>query len=152
MSKQSDALKLEIKGLKELQAKAIQMIRDMEGTEIANAMRDSVIIMQRRAMKGPPKLPGQKYARLGAGTTPTGFVPVDTGRLRASLTPKIARSGKELRGIVGTNVVYAPFQEAGTKRGVRALWYLKTTLSEVRDQIQGKFDRAMARIVKKRPA
>jgi len=145
------ALKLEIAGLKELQKKAIQLVRDMHGDEIANAMRDSIIIMQRRAMKGPAKLPGQKHARLGAGTTPVGFVPVDTGRLRASLTPRVTSNAKELRGIVGTNVVYAPFQEAGTRRGVRALWYLKTTLREVRDEIQGKFDRAMARIVKQRP-
>lgn len=41
--------------------------------------------------------------------------PVDTGRLRASITPRVESSGDGIRGIVGTNVKYAPYIEYGTK-------------------------------------
>jgi phage gpG-like protein len=37
--------------------------------------------------------------------------PVDTGRLRASITPDIRAFGGEVVGVVGSNVIYAPFQE-----------------------------------------
>jgi len=139
------ALKLEIDGLKELQAKAVQMAAAMHGQEIANAMRDSVIAMHQRAALGPPG------GRKGAGTTPVGYIPRDTSRLLSSLTPQITSSANELRGVVGTNVKYGPYQEFGTKRGVRALKYMKTALAQTREYIQGRFDRAMAAIVKKRP-
>ena len=139
------ALKLEIKGLKELQAKTIQMIRDLHGDEIASAMRDTVFKLQRRVMQGP------SGGRSGPGTTPVGYIPVDTGRLRASITPQIATHGPTLRGVVGTNTEYGPYHEFGTKRGVRALKYFRTTLDETREWIMARFDRAMARIVKKRP-
>lgn len=39
-------------------------------------------------------------------------VEVDTGRLRASIQQEVERIGKEIvRGMVGSNVPYAPFQE-----------------------------------------
>ena len=41
--------------------------------------------------------------------------PVDTGRLRSSITPEVAREGQEIVGRVGTNVEYAPYQEFGTR-------------------------------------
>lgn len=41
--------------------------------------------------------------------------PVDTGRLRSSITQEIQGRGAELRGVVGTNVKYAPFVEYGTR-------------------------------------
>jgi HK97 gp10 family phage protein len=41
--------------------------------------------------------------------------PVDTGLLRASITPSVKSSGKETIGIVGSNVKYAPFMELGTR-------------------------------------
>lgn len=41
--------------------------------------------------------------------------PVDTGRLRGSITSEVTGSGKSLKGIVGTNVKYAPYVEFGTR-------------------------------------
>jgi len=38
---------------------------------------------------------------------------VRTGRLRRSITQRITDSGREIRGIVGTNVEYAKFHEFG---------------------------------------
>lgn len=44
------------------------------------------------------------------------LAPVRTGRLRASITSRMARDGRGIFGIVGTNVVYAPYVELGTIR------------------------------------
>lgn len=43
--------------------------------------------------------------------------PVDTGRLRASITHEIEPTGLHITGRVGTNVEYAPFVELGTSHG-----------------------------------
>lgn len=42
--------------------------------------------------------------------------PVDTGRLRSSITWRLGRDSQGLLGIVGTNVEYAPYVEFGTSR------------------------------------
>lgn len=41
-------------------------------------------------------------------------VPVDTGRLKGSLTPVVLKQGEKVTGEVGTNVQYAPYVEFGT--------------------------------------
>jgi len=41
--------------------------------------------------------------------------PVDTGLLKASITPSVSSSGNEIIGVVGSRVVYAPFMELGTR-------------------------------------
>ena len=40
---------------------------------------------------------------------------MDTGRLRASITPEVRQQGNDTVGVVGSNVKYAPFQELGTR-------------------------------------
>lgn len=40
--------------------------------------------------------------------------PVDTGRLRSSITHEVDRDSEGLVGTVGTNVEYAPYVEFGT--------------------------------------
>jgi HK97 gp10 family phage protein len=42
--------------------------------------------------------------------------PVDTGRLRSSITHEVAVDVRGLAGRVGTNVEYAPYVEFGTSR------------------------------------
>jgi len=42
--------------------------------------------------------------------------PVDTGRLRSSITHALERDMRGLVGIIGTDVEYAPFVELGTSR------------------------------------
>jgi HK97 gp10 family phage protein len=49
----------------------------------------------------------QRDAKIGA--------PVDTGRLRASITPSVADLGDVVQGVVGSNVTYAPYMELGTR-------------------------------------
>jgi len=85
-------IQIEIKGLKEAQKKVEQVIRDLEGDGLLNAMRKATLYVQRDAKR---------------------LAPVDTGRLRASITPEIRTSagGKRLMGVVGSNVMYAPVQE-----------------------------------------
>lgn len=84
---------LEIQGLKELQDKAEQIIRDLRGDEFLQGMRDVTLMLQRSAKINTP---------------------VDTGRLRASITPEVEMAGDTVEGIVGTNVKYAPYVEFGT--------------------------------------
>lgn len=57
--------------------------------------------------------------------------PVDTGRLRASITHALDRDGEGLLAVVGTDVEYAAFVELGTSR-TRAQPYLRPALSEAR--------------------
>lgn len=44
------------------------------------------------------------------------LAPVDTGRLRSSITWRLERDSAGLMAVVGTNVHYAPYQEFGTSR------------------------------------
>lgn len=53
--------------------------------------------------------------------------PVDTGRLRASITHALSRDERGLVGFVGTNVVYAARVEFGT-RYMRAQPFLRPAL------------------------
>lgn len=66
-------------------------------------------------------------------------VPVDTGRLRSSLTTAEDRKSDEFKVRVGTNVEYAPYVEFGTRK-MRAQPYLlpafKMYKNKVRDDIK----------------
>ena len=64
---------------------------------------------QRGAVRGMRKgvLRVQRAARQNA--------PVDTGRLRASIATRVSPVGKGVRGVVGSAVHYAPYQEFGAK-------------------------------------
>jgi len=54
--------------------------------------------------------------------------PVDTGRLRSSISHDLGRDGRGLVGSVGTNVEYAPHVEFGT-RYMRAQPFLRPALA-----------------------
>ena len=56
------------------------------------------------------------------------LAPVDTGRLRSSITWAIGKDGRGLYAAVGTNVFYAPFQELCT-RNMRAHPFLVPALA-----------------------
>lgn len=43
------------------------------------------------------------------------LAPVDTGRLRASITNQLGQDAQGLYAVIGTNVEYAIFQEFGTR-------------------------------------
>lgn len=86
-------LRLEIKGMKETQAKMEQVVRDLHGEPFLEGMRQATLLVQRDA-----KI----------------LAPVDSGRLRASIMPEVRSEGKTVMGVVGSNVVYAPYMELGT--------------------------------------
>ena len=88
------AVDIEVNGLLETQRNLERAAANLHGTPVINAFRDATLIIQRDA-------------KINA--------PVDTGRLRASITPEVKAFGNEIQGIVGSNVVYAPFMELGTR-------------------------------------
>jgi len=92
---------VEVKGLKETQKKLEQVARDLGGAgqvpgrQLQSAVARSMLYVEGKAKKK---------------------VPVDRGRLRASITPKVEQPNHTtIRGIVGSNVKYAPYQEFGTR-------------------------------------
>ncbi len=97
--------RLEVRGLREAQKRTEEAIRDLQGAPMLNAMRDALMVVERDAKRNAP---------------------VDTGRLRASITPEVRRDGREIIGVVGSNVVYAPFVELGTRPHFPPLYALET--------------------------
>ena len=88
-------LRLELKGLREEQARMTQIVADLHGAPMLEGMRNATLLVTRDAKR---------------------FAPVDTGRLRASITPEVRVNGPaSIQGVVGSNVTYAPFVELGTK-------------------------------------
>ncbi len=85
---------IEIKGLIEFQRKMQQIVKDLAGAPMYNAMRDSTLAVLSKAKR---------------------YAPVDTGRLRASIAQEVRVEGTTVEGVVGSNVVYAPFMELGTR-------------------------------------
>jgi HK97 gp10 family phage protein len=57
--------------------------------------------------------------------------PVDTGRLRASITWALGGDSEGVYADIGTNVLYAPYVELGTSR-MRARPFLRPALSAAR--------------------
>lgn len=55
--------------------------------------------------------------------------PVDTGRLRASITHEVDGVGRGIQMVIGTNVEYAPYVENGTTRQT-AQPFIKPSISE----------------------
>ena len=136
-----NTIDVEVKGLKEIQAKMTQMVVDLHGAPVLNAMRDSTLMVQRDA-------------RI--------FAPVDTGRLRASIVPEVKATADQVQGIVGSNVEYAPYQEFGTgvyamyptsrswkTGGVKPKLFLTGAFAKNEDNIRRRFDQAIEVIVNK---
>ena len=84
---------LQVKGLKELQRRAITAVKALEGPPFLKAMRRATLIVTASAKRNAP---------------------ANTGRLRASIIPRVETEGNNVRGIVGSNVAYAPYMELGT--------------------------------------
>jgi phage gpG-like protein len=82
-----------VKELKDVQKDIMRKLKEMTGGPAIQAMRMCVLAVTRDA-----KI----------------FAPVDTGRLRASITPSVTSSADAVQGVVGSNVEYAPYQERGT--------------------------------------
>lgn len=87
-------MRIEVRGLKEVRQYLKRVGKDMTGQPMIRAMRDVTLLLTRDARRNAP---------------------VDTGTLRSSIMPSVAVQHKEVIGIVGSNVEYAPFMELGTK-------------------------------------
>ena len=87
-------LDIEIRGLQELQAKTDQVITDLHGKPMLDGMRAATMLVSTEAKK---------------------LAPVDRGQLRSSITPEVRAQGFTVLGVVGTNKLYAPYQETGTR-------------------------------------
>lgn len=91
-----------VKGLKELQRKIEKEIRELHGDPMLDAVRDAAMMVEGAAKKN---LVGYRDPIVGG---------VDSGRLRASITPEVRGSGNVVMGVVGSNLTYAPHVEYGT--------------------------------------
>ncbi|RPI52769.1 MAG: hypothetical protein EHM56_08000 [Chloroflexi bacterium] len=158
------AVDFEVKGLIEAQRKCEQVVRDLVGTPILDAMRDSTLIVQAGAKKN---LVAYESPEVGG---------VDSGRTRASYTPEIRLSGDVVAGVVGSNLKTALWQETGTRphwppidalviwarrhgttaylvargiarHGTRARRPLGRAFEDARDKIVARFERAMKEII-----
>jgi HK97 gp10 family phage protein len=118
---------VEIKGLLETQRKLEQTVRDLRGSEFLQGMRNAVLLVERDA-------------KINA--------PVDTGRLRASITPEIRQSGTMTTGVVGSNVIYAAAQEFGTPHMV-GKFYLQRALDSNQPRIVTLVGDAVGKIVER---
>lgn len=88
------SVSVEVQGLREVQNNMERIVRDLHGPPMLQAFRDATLKVQRDARIATP---------------------VDTGRLRASITPEVRAEGQDVIGVVGSNVVYAPYVEMGTR-------------------------------------
>lgn len=82
-------------------------------------------------LRSPDGPVGQQLAVIAQDITNIAktVVPVDTGRLRSSITWVIGSTGNGLFARIGTNVNYGPFVELGTSRQ-RAQPYLVPALRQ----------------------
>ena len=125
----SAEVRAEVKGLEETQRKLEQVLEDLDGTPMVLAMRTATLMVQRDAKIVPP-------------------MPVDTGRLRASIWPTVATMGEVIEGVVGSNVTYAPYQELGTKH-MKGKRFLQRAFDKNKERIYRMFEQTAQRIVNK---
>lgn len=143
---------------------------EVDATEVIEKMEQV-----QRDLAGNPMVQAVKDSTMMVTGTAKRYTPVDTGRLRASITPSIAVRDKVVRGVVGSNVTYAPYQELGTRpfwpplsaletwarrhgttafvvaraisrRGIKAVKYLQRALQHNRWHIISKIENAVKRI------
>jgi len=122
-----DDIDVEIKGLKETQKKFQQVVKDFKGSPMQDAMRRATLLVERSGKQNAP---------------------VDTGRLRASITPEVRVQNKVLQGVVGSVVVYSPFQEFGTKF-MKGRFYLRRAIEENAKKIVALIGKQIAIILEK---
>ncbi len=101
---------------------ALKEMPDLIAEELGRAVRDLVLIVEAKAKE---------------------LCPVDTGKLRASITPVIQSWAK---AFVGTNTHYAPYVEYGTKHAA-AQPFLEPAFLEGKKQASKVFGKAIRRAI-----
>jgi len=113
---------IQVRGAEEVQAKIQKIAEGLRGPVLEQATKDAAMVVT-LAAKSP------------------NYVPVDTGKLKASITPQVVVTGpKMVRGVVGSNVEYAPFQEE--KRN-----YLRRALQDNAQRIYQIFNDAIKQLI-----
>ncbi len=92
----NEALRIELRGLREAQKATEDNIRNLRGGPVLQAFRNATMLVEGDAKR----LAGDR---------------VDTGRFLTSITPHVAETVGGIRGTVGSNLVYAPFVELDTR-------------------------------------
>lgn len=100
-------------------------------------------------LSGNPVAQAMKSGMLYVTADAKRLAPVDTGRLRASISPAVETAGERTLGIVGSNVKYAPYQELGTRR-MKAHPYLKPALDMNTERLVRLLGETVSRIVAQR--
>jgi HK97 gp10 family phage protein len=102
--------------------KAMKQMPELIAEELGKAVRDLVLIVEAKAKE---------------------LCPVDTGKLRASITPVIQSWAQ---AYVGTNTEYAPYVEFGTKHSP-AQPFLEPAFLEGKKQASKVFGQAVSRAI-----
>jgi hypothetical protein len=148
-------IEIELKGELEARQKVMQVVTDLRGRPFLQAVQNATLGVQRDARR---------------------LAPVDTGRLRGSITAEVRRDNDTVYGVVGTVVEYSSHMEYGTKphfppraaietwakrhgmnwfvvaraiaqRGLRGRKYMAGALEKNNDRIVRIIGQAVARIV-----
>jgi len=120
-------VRLEVKGLKELQRDMTKAVAGIRGRKIHEAMRSATLLVMRDARRNAP---------------------VDTGRLRASIMPEVRQVAGEVQGIIWTDVEYAAYQEWGTAY-VPARLYMTHAVEDNYEKVEKILGQAVIDIVEK---
>lgn len=89
-------------------------------TDLFEVKVDGVVTVEKEldrvatALTGPPMVKGIRAALLPLMRSARTFAPAFTSRLRGSIVPAVFSLADAIKGVVGSNLVYAPFQELGT--------------------------------------
>jgi len=76
--------------------------------------------------------------------------PVDTGRLRSSIASQVKTTFGEIQGVIGSNVVYAPYVEApGPVRRTGRRPYLQPAVEEHQQEILKTFEGIFSELAKR---
>lgn len=98
-------IKAEVRHLEEAQKKLDRIASNLGGQPFIDGMHEACLIVEREA-----KI----------------LAPVDTGRLRSSITSVVRVHGNTMEGVVGSAVKYAPFRELGTRPHFVPAQYIET--------------------------
>ncbi len=112
---------IDLRQIERLQ-KAMKEMPELIAEELGKAVRDLVLIVEAKAKE---------------------LCPVDTGKLRASITPVIQSWAQ---AYVGTNTHYAPYVEYGTKHAA-AQPFLEPAFLEGKKQASKVFGKAVSRAI-----
>ena len=122
---EAELVKVEVEGLKEAQDRLTRLAQRLGSGAGVEA------IMARAMLRA------HRYATM--------IVHVDTGRLKNSLFPRLSRAPNTIYAVVGTNVVYAPFEHA--RGGTHA--FFQRTIDEEGAAIMAQVEADVAREVQR---